>query len=247
MAILRLMVFFTAGGLGLCFFVIFALAFTAVMYTMILLNPKEEKPYISGSKDPFVIGRHARKDVDLNELMTLQSGVYWSKNSTRFTDYHMIFAASKFETECTKLGNDKTQCDTEEVRVFRWEPAAYLTPAVDCLAYDNCRIRIPTFKSNYTSIPFDMAGTFPIDKYIKSRKRFPSKAYPSSVAYLRFSGPARRRIWWKPLFLYIQGHATIYSKGNPRGEEIHYEHTVTLEVENGILDAIYGLTEESIS
>ncbi|KAJ9073620.1 hypothetical protein DSO57_1014397 [Entomophthora muscae] len=234
----------TGGWIGLCVFIVVSLVLIGAMYLVAAFLRVEETPYKNEFRNPYLYGRYDVKDVKLSESMILREGVFWSRNSSHFTQHHL--AASKFQytTKCEKKGSVAKRCDTEEMRVFRWASEVKLTPVVECKAYAYCQVPIPAFKTHHTHIPFKQIGRFPIDGYIQKRKNITFRARLPSASGLLFRGPGSRGIWWKPLLMYFQGYSTFYTNNTTNGNRKYYNHTVTLEIEPGLIDAIYGLTGE---
>ncbi|KAJ9063559.1 hypothetical protein DSO57_1000134 [Entomophthora muscae] len=198
--------------------------------------PGDKEP-VYEKKNPYQIGPRTAKDVEFNKPMLLQHYVFWSGADIYFPDYHLAFTNYSPNVSCTAF-QDKVRCNVEKKRVFRWLPTEDVTPLVNCGEAEKCFVPFPIFKTAYRVIPFHEADRFLIDEYIISLPRPTFRALHGRG--LPFIGPAERGIWYKVLYLYVHGFYNITDK---RGSQIvPYNHTVALDLGNGLLDTIFGLT-----
>ncbi|KAJ9063564.1 hypothetical protein DSO57_1000139 [Entomophthora muscae] len=229
--------------IGLCVFIVVSLELIWAIYLVVAFQIGEETPYKSEFRNPYLYGQYDVKDVKLSETMVLREGVFWSRNSSHFTQHHLVPLQLQHNTKCAKKEAGVMRCDTEEMRIFRWASEVKLTP-VECKAYAYCQVPIHVFTTHHTHIPFKQIGRFPINGYVRKRKNITFHARLPSASGLSFRGPGSRGIWWKPLLMYFQGYSIIYTNNTTNGKRKYYNHTVTLEIEPGLIDVIYGLTDE---
>ncbi|KAJ9063560.1 hypothetical protein DSO57_1000135 [Entomophthora muscae] len=227
--------------LGLVAVVVVATFASACLVYLAATSLSSSKEPASEKIDAYAIGRKTVKDVKVNGIMTLQDGVLWTKDADHFTLYHMSFPEHRAMKQCLRISEEVTRCDVEEKRVFRWLPTEYVTPLVDCDETEKCFIPFPIFKTDCRVIPFHEADRFPIHEYILNSPR--PTLHALQGRQLPFRGPAKRGIWYKVLYLYVQGYYNFTIK-EQEPIIISYNHTVALDLGNGILDAIYGLTSD---
>ncbi|KAJ9063558.1 hypothetical protein DSO57_1000133 [Entomophthora muscae] len=209
------------------------------------LAPKKKEP-IYEKIDPFAVNQTTSKDVKLSEIMTLQKSVFWCSNEASFPDYHLAFSGYNADKTCVDLEDKVVRCDVEEKRVFRWLPGFDLSPSVQCAAQQQCYVPFPIFKTSHRVIKYQDIDRFPIVEYILSQPQPTFRALQGPG--LPFKGPVKKSIWSKVLYLYVQGYFTTTRNGG-KTKLTPYNHTVAIDLGEGLLDAIYGLTpnqEESM-
>ncbi|KAJ9063557.1 hypothetical protein DSO57_1000132 [Entomophthora muscae] len=205
----------------------------------LLNNDPKEAEVKSEIKDPYSVGQMTSKDVKLSEIMTLQKSVFWCSNEASFPDYHLAFSGYNADKTCVELEDKVVRCDVEEKRVFRWLPGFDLSPSVQCAAQQQCYVPFPIFKTSHRVIKYQDIDRFPIDEYILSQPQPTFHALKGPG--LPFNGPAKKSIWSKVLYLYVQGYFTTTRAGGET-KIIPYNHTLAVDLGEGLLDAIYGLT-----
>ncbi|KAJ9063556.1 hypothetical protein DSO57_1000131 [Entomophthora muscae] len=207
------------------------------------INPKENK--VKGeNRNPYNVGQMTAKDVKFREIMTLEANVFWSNdNSEGFPGYHLAVNGYEAGKICVELEDKIVRCDVEEKRVFRWLPGFDLSPSVQCAAQQQCYVPFPIFKTNHRVINHQDIVRFPIDEHILNLPQPTLRALKGPG--LAFNGPAKKSIWSKVLYLYVQGYFTT-TRASGETKLTPYNHTVAIDLGEGLLDTIFGLTSSEV-